>query len=120
MTKRSGLSSQKHLLPLLPIDSLQWTQLGSKFDSRTVRRINRITGNLQITTWPERICFLAAILERELKLSINGAELSTVFGRKKPRAYEMIGEHIHQLHSPDHLHSGCPRLVEIPWEDDRI
>jgi hypothetical protein len=39
-------------------------------------------GNIQMTTLPEQVDLLSEILERELKQSITGAELSTVFGRK--------------------------------------
>jgi hypothetical protein len=64
----------------------------------------------------EHLCLLSEILERELKLSITGAELSTVSKRKGPWAYGVIADRIHQLDSPNHLHSGCPRLVDVLWK----
>jgi hypothetical protein len=32
----------------------------------------------------------------------------------------MIAEHIHQLDSPDHLHPGRPRIVDVPLKNDGI
>jgi hypothetical protein len=66
-------SSAKSLLPPLPIDSLQQTQLAPTFDPRTVRHLNRIMGNLHIMTLREQVYLLSEILERELKVSITGA-----------------------------------------------
>jgi hypothetical protein len=40
-------------------------------------------GNLHITTLREQVYLLSEILERELKVSITGAELSTAFERKR-------------------------------------
>jgi hypothetical protein len=45
-------------------------------------------GNLHITTLREQLYLLSEILERKLKVSITGAELSTVFGRKGSWAHE--------------------------------
>jgi hypothetical protein len=117
---RSAISSQKNLLPPLPIDSFQWTQLSSKFDLRTVRRINRIMDNLQMTTLRDQVDLVSEILERELKASIAGAELSTIFGRKGWWTRGIIPEHIHQFDSPGPLYLGGPRLVDVPLEDDVI
>jgi hypothetical protein len=83
LAKRSAPSSAKNLLPPLPIDSLQWTQLAPTFDPRTVRHLNRIMGNFHITALREQVYLISEILERELKVSITAAELSTVFGRKR-------------------------------------
>jgi hypothetical protein len=55
MAKRSAPSNAKNLLPPLPIDSLQWMQFASTFDPRTVRHLNRIMGNLHITTLREQL-----------------------------------------------------------------
>jgi hypothetical protein len=74
-------SSAKNLPPL-PIDPLQWTQLASTFDPRAVRYLNQIMSNLHITTLREQLCLLSEILEPEFKVSITGAELSTVLGEK--------------------------------------
>jgi hypothetical protein len=90
MAKRSALSGEQNLLPALPIDSLQCMQLGSKSDPRTVRRIDRIMCNLQMTTLREQVDLLSEIVERELKPSITGVQLSTVFGRKGSCAHGMI------------------------------
>jgi hypothetical protein len=113
-----GLLGFAQAIPPLPIHSLQWMELGSKFDPGTVRPINRIMGNLQITTLREHIDLLSNILEQELKLSITGAELSPVFGRKGSWADEMIAEHIHQLDSLDPFHPEHPRLADVPLEDN--
>jgi hypothetical protein len=102
------------------MDSLQWTQLGSKFDPRTVRRIDRIMGNLQMTTLREQVYFFPEILERELKLLITRAEFSIVVGRQGSWAYEMIAEYIHQVDPPDRLDPGRRRLVHVPLEDGAI
>jgi hypothetical protein len=118
MAKRCAPSSAKNLLPPLPIDSLQWTQLVPTFDPRTVRHLNRIMGNLHITTLREQINLLSEILERELKVSITGAELSIVFGRNGSWAHGMIAEHLHALDSPDPLHPGRPGLVDHSLEND--
>jgi hypothetical protein len=75
-------------------------------------------GSLQMTTLREQVYLLSEILERELKKVMFGAELSTVFGRKVSWAYGMIAEHFHQLDSPDHLHPGRQRLVDVSLEDD--
>jgi hypothetical protein len=77
MAKRSAPSSATNPPPL-PTDSLQWTQLAPTFDPRTVRHLNRIMGNFYITTLREQAYLLFQILERKLKVSITGAELSTV------------------------------------------
>jgi hypothetical protein len=90
------------------------------FDPRTVRHLNRIMGNLHITTLREQVYLLSEILERELKVSINGAELSTVFGRKGSWAHGMIAEHLHALDSPGPLHPGRPGLVGHTLEDDVV
>jgi hypothetical protein len=82
MSKRSAPSSAKNLLPPLPIDSLQWTQLAPTFDPKTIHHLNRIMSDLHITTSRKQVYLLSEILEWELKVSITGAELSTVFGRK--------------------------------------
>jgi hypothetical protein len=81
MTKRSAPSSAKNLLPPLPIDSLQRTQLAPTFDLTTVRHLNRIMDNLHIMTLRKQVYLLSEILERELKISITGSELSTIVGR---------------------------------------
>jgi hypothetical protein len=117
MAKRSALSSQKNFFQLLPIDCLEWTQLGSKFDPRTVLCINRIMGNLQMTTLPEQVNFLSENLEQRTPNIDHGAELSPVLGRTGSWAYGMIAEHFRQLGSPEHLHPGRPRLVDVPLED---
>jgi hypothetical protein len=82
MSKPSAPSTAKNPLPPLSIDSLQWTQLAPTFDPRTARHLNRIMGNLHITTLREQLDLLSKMFERELKFSITGAELSTIFGRK--------------------------------------
>jgi hypothetical protein len=73
-----------------------------------------------MTTLQEQINPLSKILERELRLSITGAELSTVFGRKGLWAYGVIAEHLNQLDSPDNLHPRRARLIDIPLEDDEM
>jgi hypothetical protein len=55
--KRSAPSRAKNPLPPLPIDSLQWRQLAPTFDPRPVRHLNRIMGNLHITTLREPFTF---------------------------------------------------------------
>jgi hypothetical protein len=77
-------------------------------------------GNLQMTTLQEQVDLLSEILAQEVKLSITGAELSTVFGRNGSWAHGMIAQHLHQLDSPDHLHPRGPRLVDVPLDDDVI
>jgi hypothetical protein len=77
-------------------------------------------GNLHITTLREQVDRLSEILERELKVSIIGAELSTVFGRKGSWAHGMIAEHLRALDSPDPLHPGRPGLVDHTLEDDVV
>jgi hypothetical protein len=64
---------------------------------------------------PEQVYLLSEILDRELKVSITGAELSTVFGRKRLWAHGMIAEHLHALDSPGPLHPGRPDWSTIPW-----
>jgi hypothetical protein len=49
MAKRSAFSSQKNPRPPLHIDTLQWRQLDSEFDPRTIHDISRIMGNLLMT-----------------------------------------------------------------------
>jgi hypothetical protein len=66
----------------------------------------------------EQVDLLSEILERELKVSITGAELSTVFGRKGSWAHGMIAEHLHALDSPDPLHPGLPGLVDHTLKDN--
>jgi hypothetical protein len=120
MAKRFAPSSSKSLLPPLPIDSLQPTQLAPIFDPRIVRHLNLIMGNLHITTLREQVYLLSEILEWELKVSITGAELSTVFGRGGPWAHGMIAEHLHAPDSPDPLHPARPGLVDHTLEDDIV
>jgi hypothetical protein len=90
------------------------------FDPRAVRQINRIIGNLRISTLRAQVYLLSEILERELKISITVAELSTVFERKGSWAHGMIAEHLHALDSPDPLHPGRPGLVDHTLEDDVV
>jgi hypothetical protein len=120
MVTRSAPSSAKSLFPVLPIDSLQWTQLAPTFDPRTGRHLNQIMGNLQVTTSGEQVYLLSEILERKLKVSIARAELSTVFGRRGSWVHGMIAEHLHALDSPDLLHSGHLGLVDHTLEDDVV
>jgi hypothetical protein len=120
MAKRSAPSSAKNFLPPLPIDSLQWTQLAATFDPRTVCHLSQIMGNLRITTLRERVYLLSEILERELKVSITAAQLSTVFGRKGSWAHGMTAEHLHALDYPDPLHSGRPGLVDHTLKNDIV
>jgi hypothetical protein len=120
MAKRSAPSSAKNLIPPLPIDSLQRTQLAPTFDPRTVHHLNRIMGNLHITTLRERADLLSEILERELKVSITGTALSTVFGRKRSWAHGMTAEHLHALDFPDPVHPGRPGLVDYTLEDEPV
>jgi hypothetical protein len=120
MAKHSAPSSAKNLLPPLPIDSLQWTQLATIFDPRTVRHLNRIMVNLHITTLREQVYLLSEILEWELKISITGAELSMVFGRNGSWAHGMIAEHLYALGSPDPIHPRRPGLVDQTLEDDIV
>jgi hypothetical protein len=77
-------------------------------------------GNLHIVTLPEQVYLLSEILERELKVSITGAQLVTVFGRKGLWAHGMIAEHLHALDSPGPLHPGRPGLVDHTLEDDAV
>jgi hypothetical protein len=51
-------------------------------------------GNPHITTLREQVYLLSEILEQKLKVSITGAELSTVFGRKGSWAHGTIAEHL--------------------------
>jgi hypothetical protein len=74
-------------------------------------------GNLHITTLREQVDLLSEISERKLKVSITGADLSTVFGRKGSWAYGVIAEHLHALNSPDPSHPGRPGLVDHTLED---
>jgi hypothetical protein len=120
MAKRSAPSSAKKLLLPLPINSLQWTELAPTFDRTTVRHLNRIMGNLHITTLREQVDLLYEILERELKVSITGAELSTVFRRKGSWAHGMIAEHLLALDSSGRLHPGHPGPVDHTLEDDVV
>jgi hypothetical protein len=77
-------------------------------------------GNLHITTLREQVYLRSEMLERELKFSITGAELSTGFGRNGSWAHGMIPEHLHALDSPDALHPGRPGLVDHTLEDDFV
>jgi hypothetical protein len=77
-------------------------------------------GNLHITTLHKRVYLFSEILERELKVSITGAELSTVLGRKGSWAHGMIAEHLHAPHSPDSLYPGRLGLVDHTLEDDVV
>jgi hypothetical protein len=120
IAERFAPSSAKDLLPPLPIESLQWTHLAHIFDPSTVRHLNRIMSNLHITTLCEQVYLLSEILERELKVSITGAKLSTVFGRKGSWAHGMTAEHLHALDPPDPLHPGRPGLVDHTMEDDFV
>jgi hypothetical protein len=90
------------------------------FDPRTVRHLNRIMGNLHTTTLREQVYLLSEILERELKVSITGAELSTVFGRRESWAHGMTAEHLHALDSPDRLHPARRGLVDDGLENDVV
>jgi hypothetical protein len=117
MAERSAPSSAKNLLPPLPIDSLQSTQLAPTFYPRTVRHLSRIMSNRHITTLREQVYLLSELLERELKFLITGAELSTVFWREGSRAHGMIAGHLHALDSPDPLHPGRPGLADHILED---
>jgi hypothetical protein len=76
--------------------------------------------NLHITTLREQIYLLSEILKRELKVSITGAELSTVFGRKGSWAHGVIAEHLHALDSPNPLHPKRPGLVDDTLEDGMV
>jgi hypothetical protein len=77
-------------------------------------------GNLHITTLREQVDFLSGILERELKVSITGAELSKVFERKGSWAHGMVAEHLHAFDSPGPSHPGRPGLVDHTLEDDVV
>jgi hypothetical protein len=120
MAKRSAPSNAKNLLQPLPIDSLQWTCFAPTFDHRVVRHLNRIVGHLHITTLREQVYLLSEILEREVKASITGAELSTVFGTNGSWVHGMIAEHLPALDSPDRLHPGRPGLVGHALEDNVV
>jgi hypothetical protein len=90
------------------------------FDPGTVCDLNWITGHFYITTLREQVYLLSEILEPELKVSITGAELSTVFERKGSWAHGMIVEDLHALDSPDPLHPEVPGLVDHILEDDVV
>jgi hypothetical protein len=77
-------------------------------------------GNLHITTLREQVYLLSEILERQLKVSITGAKLSIVFGRKRSWVHGMIAEHLLALDSPDPFHPGRPGLVDHNLEDDVV
>jgi hypothetical protein len=67
-------------LPPAPIDLLHWQDLPDQFYERTLRRIHRLTSEMQFDNLRHQVYIIATSLRNELQMPITDTKLGVLFG----------------------------------------
>jgi hypothetical protein len=115
-----GSPQTSGLLPPLPLEHLQWTELSTLFSPRSIRHISRTLADVEFESLRQQVAELAMFFREGRKTAITDLQLSVLFGHRGGWASGMIARHQQQVASGYATPRGPPRLAETEQEKDLI
>jgi hypothetical protein len=68
------------LLPPIPFDELHWSEVTTRLDGRTIRRIHRSLADITFKSLREQVYIMAVTIREDMQTDITDVELSRLFG----------------------------------------
>jgi hypothetical protein len=108
------------LLPTIPFDELHWSEVTTRLDERTIRRIHRSLTEITLESLREQVDRMAAPIREDMRTDITDVELSRLFGHLGGWSQSMISRYRRQLQRDMPVSKGRPKTVPLEIEGKLI